>query len=351
MDDALAASERAVEVARAVGEPALQAHADAIHGYALIGTGRLEEGWQILEAAWEAADAANDMQVAYLTTMWLGFAALTLGDPEEGQRYIERELEKPRLAQAPDPRLTLQGLLGYCLSFGGELERGLALVQEADAVIKGGFDLAPELWAGNWEHSEATSRQTRDHYRRQGDRWLTAEMSYRLARTLRLKGEDSAAVLLLHENVDVAVEGGCPFQELRCHADLALLATDTGDSESADAHLARCHEIMAGGEDWRGLTGRVLLAQGMHAAAQGRVSEAEDTLQEAAALFRRFGLPWDEAEARQRLGRALLKAEERVRALEQFDAALAIYRHHKAGAVWVQRVMEDRVAAGGLITS
>ena len=43
-------------------------------------------------------------------------------------------------------------------------------------------------------------------------------------------------------------------------AELALTLADAGRPEEAGAHLSLAREILAGGEDWRGLVGRIALA-------------------------------------------------------------------------------------------
>ena len=81
-------------------------------------------------------------------------------------------------------------------------------------------------------------------------------------------------------------------------AELALLAAGDGRLETGHAELARCQEIIAMGEDWRGIAGRVSVAAGMLAAAEGRHAEASLAFTAAVETFQAYGCYWDEAEAR-----------------------------------------------------
>ncbi|MGH9008462.1 MAG: tetratricopeptide repeat protein, partial [Acidimicrobiia bacterium] len=98
--------------------------------------------------------------------------------------------------------------------------------------------------------------------------------------------------------------------------------------------------------DWRGAVGRVALAEA--AVLDGRLEDASERYLTAIEVFRRFGLPWDEAEAQNRFGRALLDGGDRRGAVETLAGALELYRRHGAGARWVERVLTDKLTAQGL---
>ena len=133
--------------------------------------------------------------------------------------------------------------------------------------------------------------------------------------------------------------------------DLALLYIEMGRLEEARAQLARCHEIMSEGEDWRGVAGRVALAEAVLAAAEGDLEAAGPQFERALDIFRRYGLPWDQAEAFHLWGRACAAAGRsyRPRALEAFDAAIDIYQRHGAGQCWIDRVEMDRRGVPGTL--
>jgi class 3 adenylate cyclase len=129
---------------------------------------------------------------------------------------------------------------------------------------------------------------------------------------------------------------------------MARLRAQTGRPQDAQSHLARCREIMAEGEDWRGAAGSLALAEAVVAAAEGRLEDAEGQFEQAVETFRRLTTPWDEAEALHLWGRALLDAGHRARAVEKLDAALDVYRRHGAGSRWLERVLADKMRAQGI---
>ena len=103
--------------------------------------------------------------------------------------------------------------------------------------------------------------------------------------------------------------------ELAARAELARILSVT-DPESATSHLARCDEILDGGEDWRGRVGRVHLARA-HVLAGDGADAAAEALDAAHQVFTSLGLAWHEAETE--LARATLLGE-------TADAAAAAYR-------------------------
>jgi hypothetical protein len=78
---------------------------------------------------------------------------------------------------------------------------------------------------------------------------------------------------------------------------VALVSFELGDMEPTKAQLARCHEIMDMGEDWRGVAGRVRLADALLLAADGDSSAAFQRFEQAIGTLRTYSLPLDEAEA------------------------------------------------------
>jgi hypothetical protein len=126
-----------------------------------------------------------------------------------------------------------------------------------------------------------------------------------------------------------------------------LIYAETGRPEKAHPHLARCREIIAGGEDWRGLVGHIARAEAVVAAAEGRIADAQPLFAKAVEIHRRYQVPFDEAETLHYWGRALLAAEDREAAMGKLDAAMELYRRHEAGERWLEKVQADRLRAQG----
>lgn len=58
-------------------------------------------------------------------------------------------------------------------------------------------------------------------------------------------------------------------------------------------------------------------------------------------IFRRYRVPWEEAEALSYWGRALVYRGDKEGAAEKFQTAIDIYRRHGAGRQWIDLVMAD----------
>jgi len=106
-----------------------------------------------------------------------------------------------------------------------------------------------------------------------------------------------------------------------------------GIEGDAIAELQRCREIIASGEDERGLAGLVARAEAIAAASRGSWSESEAQFTKAAETFRRLGMVWQEALTFQSWGQALQAGQagvDRRAAIEKLDHAIAL--HRQAGA-------------------
>ena len=103
----------------------------------------------------------------------------------------------------------------------------------------------------------------------------------------------------------------------------------------------RCSAILAAGEDWRGRTGTIAVAEAVVLAREGRADDAERAFSEGRGVLARYGLVVDEADLLHQWGR-LLAAPERL------EQAAALYRRHEAGRLWSDRVAADLSALSRL---
>lgn len=101
---------------------------------------------------------------------------------------------------------------------------------------------------------------------------------------------------------------------------------------------------MAAGENWCGLAGFVVLAEAVLAAAEGRPKDAGAQFEKAADTFRRYQVPFEEADALYYWARALNASGEYARANEKLDAAIAIYQRWGAGERWIERAEKARTS-------
>jgi len=119
-----------------------------------------------------------------------------------------------------------------------------------------------------------------------------------------------------------------------------------GRLEDAVAQVSRCREV-TGSEDWLGLGGHLARAEAAVAAGEGKLDAALAGFESAVTIFRKYALPWEEADTLHRWGRALLAAGAPDRANQKFGAAIQLYQCHGAGQRWVDRVEADRNAGVG----
>jgi hypothetical protein len=132
--------------------------------------------------------------------------------------------------------------------------------------------------------------------------------------------------------------------EMVVRPELALVSLDLDKRDAAIAQVTRCREIMASGENWRGLAGHAARAEAVLAAGELNREEAERQFARALEIFDRYALPFEAAETFLYWGRAL-KAIGDSRANERFDAAIELYRRHGAGQRWIDRVETARAAS------
>jgi tetratricopeptide (TPR) repeat protein len=165
-----------------------------------------------------------------------------------------------------------------------------------------------------------------------------------LAILLRVRGAAQQASLTLAEAVAEIGEANVR-SEMQMRPALSRAHAELGQYDAAEQELARCREIVAAGEDWRGMSGDVGLAAGVLAAARGRYQEAEAEFDAALSIFSRYSAPWEEANTLECWASARRRGRSRAVA-EKFDAAIEVYRRIDAPERWIERVTSMRERAG-----
>jgi hypothetical protein len=347
-DEGLTSARRALEIADRLNDERLWCTAAPLFGWHVWCSGRMKEGTDLMELAWEKADRLNLAASAFFAA-WVGATPGWIGlDPADSVRWVERELSKPRVAQAPGQREILD-------SYRAQAQFGLGNSEESvrsQSELGGGFGLILEwllaLSRGEWEQGAKAAIRDYEAQRIAGNRWIMCMSSALHGTFLRLLGRPEAEDSLLRA-VSLAESQHIPM-ELVQRASLARFYGETGRVAEAMPHLVRCHQILANGEDWRAAVGRVALADGV-VAANGGSSALDFDLHFAQAVdvFQRFHSAWDEAESLHEWGRALVLVGEKARAITKFDSSLEIYRRIGAGERWMNRVLADKVPAQGIL--
>ncbi len=342
--EGLAASHRAMEIATHLGEEALWIRAAAHHSDHLFHSGRLTDAGTLMDDAQHRADRLDDFDGAFDTAWSGGYHPLALWDPREGQRWFARELAQPRMAHALFQRRVLIQEMALGLVFRGQLARAKELLAESPRVVVEAFIL---LYEGNWERAGTILDESRDAMRAAGSRDGETVYAYFQGLVFLASGDLAAADAMNQVTLRAAIEGPHIPYALNAHAQAALIAVLRDRVEDARGHLARCREIIAGGEDFRGLFGRAALAEAMAAAAEGNRDAADLQFTSALQIFRRYDLPWDMAQTHHMWACALLAAGALSRAAVQFDAAQEIYQRHGAGQAWIDKVNAARGQSKG----
>jgi DNA-binding CsgD family transcriptional regulator len=334
----LAAAQRGLAIAEHLDDASRRADAAWLVGYHLAATGRLEEGFATVGGDLEASPATNRGRGLGATKRLY----VDIGDPVAAQRLFEQwEVHMPGVLRGHHRTTEMRGLAE------ADVEAGeIALARQH--LEEGGYGpsiASIDFREGNWDKAETFWAEEITAARAAGNGWYICRHTSRLlSQIYRLTGRIDQARALAEETLTWALDGGHVPYEMCARAELALLFVETGRPAEAESHLARCREIMAAGEDWRGLGGRVALAEGLLLAAEGKYTEADPLFDKALEAFRRYKVPWDEAEALYLRGRVKARATRgRSReALESFDLAIAIYREHAGGQRWIDRVEVEK---------
>jgi tetratricopeptide (TPR) repeat protein len=345
---ALAASRRAMEISRQIDDQVLWARAGITHALSLFASGQVVQSTALIRRVADAADRLNDgitgagiLTVSCHVSSWLF-------DPNAAEIWLKHELDKPRMADASHLRIILFDWLQLVAAIGGKLPSPDRIV--AHVQTNPPSDTLVLFYHGEWERAEPELSRAVDQAREEGRHISTCTSGHWLARLWRAVALRGKAEAKLHENLAIAIEAPHLALELNTRAELASILAETGRPDQARPHLARCREVIAAGEDWRGLVGHIERAEAVVAAAEARFDDANRHFEQAAAIYRRYQVPFEQAEALHYWGRALTAAGGRGAALEKLDGATELYRRHGAGQRWLEGVRVDRLRAQSIGT-
>ncbi len=346
INEGLDAGRRAMEMADRLHRSDLWAAAASTHAWNLMFSGRLGEAVALAETAWQTADRESDDGVAFTAT-YAGIAfCFGLHDFKEAMRWAQRELGKPRTSQSPFRRESIAQLMSNNMARLGDLTEARRLSPHADRRFFRGSLL---LFEGQWEEAEELFESEIVESRSVGNLVEVSNCNSMLAILLRVRGAAQHASSALGEAL-AEIGVASVRSEMQMRPALSRANTELGRFDAAEQELARCRDIVALGEDWRGVSGDVGLAAAVLAAARGRHQEAEGEFDAALSIFCRYSAPWEEADTLECWAGALVAAGDHRRAGEKFDAAIEVYRRIGAPERWIERVtsLRDRavVATG-----
>jgi tetratricopeptide (TPR) repeat protein len=341
INEALSASQKAMDIFARLGNRELWARAAAIHSPCLMVKGKLTEAiglWDEIGGA--AAGFVNPD--AYRHVTWLcGWFWAFMNAPGEALRYYKLCLKRP----GHDTRLNgaLVQFLTNSETSAGNLTEAKRLAAENSVTPV--YETRIAYFEGDWKAAAEGIEKALDWPRRIGSVWNELGALSYLVDLLRVTCDYPAAstaferAFSLYQPEDL-------YWEANLRPQAVLLYFDAGQCEKVAEHLQYCRKIVAGAEDWLGRAGPVWRAEAIGAALQDHFEESDRYFEQSIENFRQYSLPWDEAETLHYWGKVLLKAGQPQRALEKLDAAIKIYRDHGSGQAWIDRVDADRRRAG-----
>ena len=341
LDEGLAQAARAEALADELGSQTLRLSARCLRGWGLSCHGALADALTLLEAAWHEADRLDHLTTAFIAT-WVQAGLFLRLDPAEALRLNARERSKPRQQQASHVRTTLLVHAHVALTLMGRIDEARQLQDEVvSAPHLAVATMSVEFHLGDWDAAERRVAENLSRLEAGSNRFILGFALGWLGESRVMRGLNQAARAPLEEALAMVERVNVPA-ELMVHARLCIVDAEEGRLDSARAHLDRCGEITGGRPEWRGLLGQVALAAGALHAAAGAASAAEASFAEAAAVYERHHLPWWEAEALRRWGRALLGRGEHAAGMNRLDRALDAYTRIGASDPWRELVAADR---------
>ena len=197
------------------------------------------------------------------------------------------------------------------------------------------------FYAGEFDRAEQILTRAAERMRQAGARALLCDYLFWLSRVMRQRGELTRAESLLRQGAEIAERSGAQLLQMHFLPELASLCVATGRAADARPHVQRCREIIAGGEDWFGLTGHVAYAEGEFAAAQREFDAAGEHFRRAQEIFRRFSMPWEQARTLVAWANACTETHDGNMAHDMIEQALSIYRRHGAGEAWIESLAPE----------
>jgi tetratricopeptide (TPR) repeat protein len=338
--DAVVAFRHSMEIAERIGHSEFWAMSAGSLTWILPQTGKIGEALEVQAQVWSKLDTLNTPGFASATVAWSGYCLMQLWDPRGAQKWWGTELAKSRLGRGQ--RKVFMRVLQDAYLLSGDLPAARSLLEQEPHASAAGM-LA--FYEGDWDRADSILEQGLERARSgmPSEMFLYGQV---LARVRWNRGEPTRAETLLREAL-----APYPDEEPHCQVEmvvrpeLALVYLEMRQQEDAVAQVSRCREVSAG-EDWRGLGGHLARADAAVAAAEGKLDAALAGFESAVTIFRKYALPWEEADTLHRWGRTLLAAAP-DRANQKFDAAIEIYRRHGAGQRWIDRVEGERQTSAG----
>jgi predicted ATPase len=332
--DALAAREAAMEIARALGDERLLVRAEVGRAVALAMLGHLSEAGESAQRLIPRAEAAGDREALRLALAQAAESALVAGAFAHSRAYRDRELEvAARLGAMAASPFTLSNLAQLTLYLGEwaaaqqYAEQALEALRAAGSINRSIYPLSflgeLSLRRGDWEAASLFLEEAAGAAERVGDLQVLRYAQRILGERDVLAGHPDEAVMRLEPLLDRP-----GFEEL----DVTYLLPTLAWAHLVRGDVARAVQLVATGLARAAAQGNRLAlqdgqrVQGMVLARQGHWEEAESTFDEAAQLAGEMPYPYAEARTRAEHGLLAGHRDRRTQAQALLEQAAAIFQ-------------------------
>ena len=338
IDQAFAASERAIEIFNRLGDERWSS-VTGNHCQYLMLKGKHAEARALLEKILLEATRLKDPG-CFRQVMWCcGWYFMLMREPRRAINIYRSGLTRKDLNIFQ--RRLLREFLASAEVAAGNLKEATAITHETK--VNRAFRSQIAFFEGDWNSAVELLQEELDWARNASSAWNELNTLSLLMDNLRIKGDFDRA-LSCFDRARRMFGPDNQYWEVRLRSRAVFLFVDTGRPEMALEHLQCCRAILAQGENWLGHTGTVRRGEAMIAASIADFGEADKHFASAVEISKQYSLPWDEAETLHYWGKTLTMAGEHGRAVGKYDAAIEIYRSHGAGQSWIDRVEADRNA-------
>jgi tetratricopeptide (TPR) repeat protein len=333
-DEVLAAGDRAIALARAIGDDRLWADAALWRSEALNKLGQVDEALRAMEEAIARAEATGQLHTLGVALMSVSCQYEDRGEFEQSRRYGERAFAIAERSGDPVLRALMSTRRGMTAFYVGDwcqarvhFERAVAIDREVGLSWVSAYCLHDlgrlELAEGAWPEAARYLEEGLTIAGRSGDRFAVRELQRALAECDLLAGHAEKARGRLLPLLAGSRREDWVIPPLL--ARLAWVQVEVGELHEAEATVA---QAIKGAQ---AMTYRVALVEALRVQAlvftrQHRWIAATHSLEEGLTLAERMPYPYAEARLLHVYGAMHARKGEPEPARERLEAALAIFR-------------------------
>jgi tetratricopeptide (TPR) repeat protein len=335
--EALAASQKAMEIFTRLGDRESWAESASNHAESLMVKGKIAQAVALSDQIMEAAPSFTDPVVfghVICSSVWF---RMLMRHPREALRIYRLGLKRSGIM--PDVKRSLLEYVTLCEALVGNLTEAKRLA--AENYTNPTFQMQVAYHDGDWKTAQEALEKALDWLRAVNFKWLEVNTLSHAVDLRRAAGDYPGATNAFERTFSFYAPDDL-FLEARVRHQGVMLYFDIGQTDKAFEHRQYCHKILSGQEDWLGRAGPLWRAEAIGAALQDRFEESERYFEKSKEICRWYSLPWEEAETMHYWGKVLIQVGRPDRAREKLDAADKIYRDYGAGQAWIDRVEADR---------